>query len=60
MSLVDLTFAWLQKEWAHEVDFVVCKSPDAVSGGMMVVAKLPLGIQRDRRQRKVRFDVSIG
>lgn len=26
MSLVNLTFDWLQKEWANEVDFVVCTS----------------------------------
>jgi hypothetical protein len=24
MSLVNLTFDWLRKEWADEVDFVVC------------------------------------
>ena len=26
MSLVNLTFDWLRKEWADEVDFVVCAS----------------------------------
>lgn len=30
MSLVNLTFEWLQKEWANEVDFVVCTSTAAV------------------------------
>ncbi|KAI5451729.1 Endopolyphosphatase, variant 2 [Naganishia albida] len=29
MSLVDLTFAWLQKEWANEVDFVVWTGDNA-------------------------------
>jgi endopolyphosphatase len=37
MSLVNLTFAWLQKEWANEVDFVVCECQDAINSQMMAV-----------------------
>lgn len=30
MSLVNNTFEWLKKEWADEVDFVVCESEAVV------------------------------
>lgn len=54
MSLVNLTFDWLQKEWANEVDFVVCEFEIAISLRMMVVDRASFGLQRDGRQRKVR------